>query len=111
MSENALPDRDFRGILAEACRPESASVGVGWGQVWGQSRSQLAALQYTGMSPAIMTGHTGIAGCVLPAPGRRNNALHLGREERREWVLTVLILRLHRLLSPLAGLNRRWSPK
>jgi hypothetical protein len=32
MSENALPDRDFRGSLVEACRPESASVGVGWGQ-------------------------------------------------------------------------------
>ena len=28
MTVNALPDRDLRSILGEACRPESASVGV-----------------------------------------------------------------------------------
>ena len=36
MSENALPERDFQELLIEACRPESRSVGVGWGQDWGQ---------------------------------------------------------------------------
>ena len=40
MSDNALPDRDFRGILIEACRSESGDVGVGWGKDWGKrSRS------------------------------------------------------------------------
>jgi hypothetical protein len=36
MSENALPDRDFRGILLGACRSESDDVGVGWGKDWGK---------------------------------------------------------------------------
>jgi hypothetical protein len=32
MSDNALTDGDFWGVLLEACRPESAYVGVGRGQ-------------------------------------------------------------------------------
>jgi hypothetical protein len=36
VSENALPDLNFQGILVQAHRPESASVEVGWGQDWGQ---------------------------------------------------------------------------
>ena len=45
-----MPDRDFREILVEACRPESASVGVGWGQVWGQGSkvNRRHPLQFTG---------------------------------------------------------------
>ena len=29
-------EADFREILVETCRSESASVGVGWGNDWGQ---------------------------------------------------------------------------
>ena len=53
MSENALPDRDFRGILVESCRPESASVGVKSGV---KDRSQISGFQYAWMLPAITTG-------------------------------------------------------
>jgi hypothetical protein len=37
-------DADLRGMLVEECRPESGSVGVGWGQDWGQrAKSKMAA--------------------------------------------------------------------
>ncbi len=50
-------DADFRGSLVEACRSESACVGVGWGQEWGQRSKSNWWLPVPGMSPAITTGH------------------------------------------------------
>ena len=49
---------DFRGILVDACRPESDDVG--WVGV--KIGVKLAAFQHTGMSPAIMMGYTGSPG-------------------------------------------------
>ena len=59
LSEDALPDGDFWGILVGACWSESSDVGVGWGRDWGKKiEAKLAAFQYTGKLLAITTGHT-----------------------------------------------------
>ena len=56
MSENTLPRRDLRRILIEACRRQSASVGVGWGRKWGQ-RQEIRNLEEVFHSPADLVFH------------------------------------------------------
>ena len=53
MSEDALTEKDFRRILAEACRSESDDVGMGWGK----GRSRISGLQYAWTLPAITRAH------------------------------------------------------
>ena len=50
MSDNALPERGFRGLLVEACRSESGDVGV---KIGVNVRSQVGGFQRTGLLPAI----------------------------------------------------------
>ena len=62
MSENALWKRSSGGVSSrrvDLSRTLLGSVGVKSGV---KARSQVGGLQYTGMSPAIMTGHTGSLG-------------------------------------------------
>src|ERR671911_1039451 len=56
---------DFRGILVDACRPESDDVGVGWGKDWGQ----IGCLPAHGDVASDHDGLHGIAGCVHPVEG------------------------------------------
>ena len=60
------PDGKSPRPLPGGCRPESASVGVGWGQDWGQSSRLNWQLPVHGNVASDHDGPHGIPGCVRP---------------------------------------------